>query len=84
VNPDEKRWRSTLAITGSEVANPTANVFGARRHVGDTKHRGAALARVIVDQGGDPDQAMSYVKFVRHDPLFAAAFAICFSNVEMN
>src|SRR5438552_8062906 len=75
VNPDEKRFLEEHAgdYRIMNVANPnSAMLIGAQ----DMWGYEATVVRRYVEfmtwsQGGDPDQAMSYVKFVRYDPLFA-------------
>jgi hypothetical protein len=75
VNPEEKRFLDEHAddYRIMNVANPnSAMLIG----VQDMWGYEATVVRRYAEfmtwsQGGDPDQAMSYVKFVRYDPLFA-------------
>jgi hypothetical protein len=75
VNPGEKRFLAEHPgdYRIMNVANPnTAMLIGAQ----DMWGYDATVVRRYAEfmtwsQGGDPDKAMSYVKFVRYDPLFA-------------
>jgi hypothetical protein len=75
VNPDEKRFLQEHPgdYRIMNVANPnTAMLIDAQ----DIWGYEATVVRRYAEfmtwsQGGDPDQTMSYVKFVRYDPLFA-------------
>jgi hypothetical protein len=75
VNPDEKRFLDEHAgdYRIMNVANPnSAMLIGAQDMWG---YEATVLWRyaefMTWSQGGDPDQAMSYVRFARYDPLFA-------------
>lgn len=75
VNPDEKRFLEEHAgdYRIMNVANPnSAMLIGAQDMWGYEATVVRRYAEFMTwSQGGDPDQAMSYVKFVRYDPLFA-------------
>jgi hypothetical protein len=75
VNPDEKRFLDEHPgdYRIMNVANPnSAMLIGAQ----DMWGYEATVVRRYTEfmtwsQGGHPDQAMSYVRFIRYDPLFA-------------
>jgi hypothetical protein len=75
VNPDEKRFleEHTGDYRILNVANPnSAMLIDAQDMWGYEATVVRRYAEFMTwSQGGDPDQAMSYVKFVRYDPLFA-------------
>ena len=75
VNPDEKRFLEEHAgdYRIMNVANPnSAMLIGAQDMWGYEATVVRRYAEFMTwSQGGDPDQAMSYVKFTRYDPLFA-------------
>jgi hypothetical protein len=75
VNSDEKRFLSEHPgdYRILNVANPnSAMLIGAQDMWGYEATVVRRYAEFMTwSQGGDPDQAMSYVKFVRYDPLFA-------------
>src|SRR6266542_61883 len=75
VNPDEKRFLEEHAgdYRIMNVANPnSAMLIDAQDMWGYEATVVRRYAEFMTwSQGGDPDQAMSYVKFVRYDPLFA-------------
>jgi len=75
VNPDEKRFLDEHPgdYRIMSVANPnSAMLIGAQDMWGYEATVVRRYAEFMTwSQGGDPDQAMSYVKFVRYDPLFA-------------
>lgn len=74
VNPDEKRFLSEHPgdYRIMNVANPnSAMLIGAQDMWGYEATVVRRYAEFMTwSQGGDPDQAMSYVQFVRYDPLF--------------
>lgn len=74
VNPDEKSFLSEHPgdYRIMNVANPnSAMLIGAQDMWGYEATVVRRYAEFMTwSQGGDPDQAMSYVKFVRYDPLF--------------
>jgi hypothetical protein len=74
VNPDEKRFLEEHAgdYRIMNVANPnSAMLIGAQDMWGYEATVVRRYAEFMTwSQGGDPDQTMSYVKFVRYDPLF--------------
>ena len=75
VNPDEKRFLQEHPgdYRIMNVANPnSAMLIGAQDMWGYEATVVRRYAEFMTwSQGGDPDQAMSYVQFVRYDPLFA-------------
>lgn len=75
VNPDEKHFLEQHSGDHRimNVANPdSAMLIGAQDMWGYEATVVRRYAEFMTwSQGGDPDQAMSYVKFVRYDPLFA-------------
>jgi len=75
VNPDEKHFLEEHPgdYRIMSVANPnSAMLIGAQDMWGYEATVVRRYAEFMTwSQGGDPDQAMSYVKFVRYDPLFA-------------
>jgi hypothetical protein len=75
VNPDEKRFLEEHAgdYRILNIANPnSAMLIGTQDMWGYEAIVVRRYAEFMTwSQGGDPDQAMSYVKFVRYDPLFA-------------
>jgi hypothetical protein len=75
VNPDEKRFLDEHPgdYRIMNVANPnSAMLIGAQDMWGYEATVVRRYAEFMTwSQGGDPDQAMSYVRFVRYDPLFA-------------
>ena len=75
VNPDEKRFlqENPGDYRIMNVANPnSAMLIGAQDMWGYEATVVRRYAEFMTwSQGGDPDQAMSYVQFVRYDPLFA-------------
>jgi hypothetical protein len=75
VNPDEKRFLEEHAgdYRIMNVANPnSAMLIGAQDMWGYEATVVRRYAEFMTwSQGGDPDQTMSYVKFIRYDPLFA-------------
>ena len=75
VNPNEKRFLEEHPddYRIMNVANPnSAMLIGAQDMWGYEATVVRRYAEFMTwSQGGDPDQAMSYVKFVRYDPLFA-------------
>ena len=75
VNRDEKRFLEEHSgdYRIMNVANPnSAMLIGAHDMWGYEATVVRRYAEFMTwSQGGDPDQAMSYVKFVRYDPLFA-------------
>jgi hypothetical protein len=75
VNSDEKRFLDEHPgdYRIMNVANPnSAMLIGAQDMWGYEATVVRRYAEFMTwSQGGDPDQAMSYVKFVRYDPLFA-------------
>ena len=75
VNPDEKRFLDEHPgdYRIMNVANPNSAMLISAQDMWGYE---ATVVRRYAEfmtwsQGGDPDQAMSYVKFVRYDPLFA-------------
>jgi hypothetical protein len=75
VNAEEKRFLEEHPgdYRIMNVANPnSAMLIGAQDMWGYEATVVRRYAEFMTwSQGGDPDQAMSYVKFVRYDPLFA-------------
>ena len=75
VNRDEKHFLEEHVgdYRIMNVANPnSAMLIGAQDMWGYEATVVRRCAQFMTwSQGGDPDQAMSYVKFVRYDPLFA-------------
>src|SRR5438552_7310851 len=75
VNRDEKRFLEEHAgdYRIMNVANPnSAMLIGAQDMWGYEATVVRRYAEFMTwSQGGDPNQAMAYVKFVRYDPLFA-------------
>ena len=85
INPDEKRFLSEHPgdYRIMNVANPdSAMLIGAQDMWGYEATVVRRYAEFMTwSQGGDPDQAMSYVKFVRYDPLFAMLrLGLCFAT----
>ena len=75
VNPDEKRFLEEHPgdYRIMNVANPnSAMLIGAQDMWGYEATVVRRYAEFMTwSQGGDPNEAMSYVKFARYDPLFA-------------